>query len=79
LLACILATALTSTAVHMLVVSQARYNLPLMPSLLAGGLAGWVMFVRGPPRGEPADADSATAISSSRIRAKNLPSGVARD
>ena len=50
LLACILAAALTSTAVHMLVVSQARYNLPLMPSLLAGGLAGWVMFVRGPRR-----------------------------
>jgi hypothetical protein len=34
----------------MLVVSQARYNLPLMPALLAGGLAGWVMFVRGPPK-----------------------------
>ena len=48
LLACILAAVLTSTAVHMLVVSQARYNLPLMPSLLAGGLAGWAMFVRGP-------------------------------
>jgi hypothetical protein len=50
LLACILAAVLTSTAVHMLVVSQARYNLPLMPSLLAGGLAGWAMFVRGPSR-----------------------------
>ena len=43
----ILAAALTSTAIHMLVVSQARYNLPLMPALLAGGLAGWVMFLRG--------------------------------
>jgi hypothetical protein len=50
LLACILAAVLTSTAVHMLVVSQARYNLPLMPSLLAGGLAGWAVFVRGPSR-----------------------------
>ena len=50
LLACILAAALTSTAVHMLVVSQARYNLPLMPALLAGGVAGWVMFVRGQRR-----------------------------
>jgi 4-amino-4-deoxy-L-arabinose transferase-like glycosyltransferase len=50
LLACILAAALTSTAVHMLVVSQARYNLPLMPVLLAGGLVGWLMFVRGPRR-----------------------------
>jgi hypothetical protein len=46
LLACILAAALTSTAIHMLVVSQARYNLPLMPALLAGGVAGWVMFLR---------------------------------
>jgi hypothetical protein len=46
LLACILAAVLTSTAVHMLVVSQARYNLPLMPSLLAGGLAGWVIALR---------------------------------
>jgi len=67
LLACILAAALTSTAVHMLVVSQARYNLPLMPSLLAGGLAGWVMFVRGP-----------RAVDSSRVPAENLPSGAAR-
>ena len=47
LLASILAAALTSTAIHMLVVSQARYNLPLMPALLAGGVAGWVMFLRG--------------------------------
>ncbi len=46
LLACILVAALTSTAVHMLVVSQARYNLPLMPSLLAGGLVGWVLALR---------------------------------
>jgi hypothetical protein len=50
LLACILAAALTSTAVHMLVVSQARYNLPLMPALLAGGVAGWVLFLRGQRR-----------------------------
>ena len=56
----------------MLVVSQARYNLPLMPSLLAGGLAGWVMFVadRGTPGG--------CAVSSSRIEAESLPSGAAR-
>ena len=37
----------------MLVVSQARYNLPLMPALLAGGLAGWVMFARGPRTVDP--------------------------
>lgn len=53
LLGCILAAALTSTAVHMLVVSQARYNLPLMPALVAGGVAGWFLFARGPVRRRP--------------------------
>jgi 4-amino-4-deoxy-L-arabinose transferase-like glycosyltransferase len=52
LLGCILGAALTSTAVHMLVVSQARYNLPLMPALLAGGVAGWALFARGHSRDE---------------------------
>ena len=52
----------------MLVVSQARYNLPLMPALLAGGLAGWVMFVRGPR----------TCRSVQGFEAENLPSGAAR-
>jgi hypothetical protein len=36
-----------STAIHTLVVSQARYNLPLMPALIAGGVAGWFLFLRG--------------------------------
>lgn len=53
LLGCILAAVLTSTAVHMLVVSQARYNLPLMPALIAGGVAGWFLFARGPLRRRP--------------------------
>ena len=76
LLACILTAALTSTAVHMLVVSQARYNLPLMPALLAGGLAGWVMFVRGQRARAPADAPEhpPRAVPSSRNRAGSLPS-----
>ena len=77
LLACILAAALTSTAVHMLVVSQARYNLALMPALLAGGLAGWVLFVRGPGRraaaGDPASPPGAGP--SSRNWGERLPSG----
>jgi 4-amino-4-deoxy-L-arabinose transferase-like glycosyltransferase len=79
LLACILAAALTSTAVHMLVVSQARYNLPLMPALLAGGLAGWVMFVRGPARRTTSDAAETRpgAVRSSRNRGERLPSGSA--
>ena len=77
LLACILAAALTSTAVHMLVVSQARYNLPLMPALLAGGVAGWVMFVRGQRRRTPAEgpAPAATAVPSSRKPGEKLPMG----
>lgn len=37
----VLLAALYSTALHMLVVSQARYNLPLMPILIAAGVAGW--------------------------------------
>ncbi|HYH91416.1 MAG TPA: hypothetical protein VEX67_19445 [Solirubrobacteraceae bacterium] len=77
LLACILTAALTSTAVHMLVVSQARYNLPLMPALLAGGLAGWVMFVRGQRRRTPAEAPApaAAAVPSSRNPGEKLPMG----
>jgi hypothetical protein len=53
LLGCILGAILISTAVHMLVVSQARYNLPLMPALIAGGVAGWFMFARGPVHRRP--------------------------
>ena len=37
---------LYATAIHMLVVSQARYNLPLMPVLVAGGVAGWAIVLR---------------------------------
>jgi hypothetical protein len=48
LMAVLLAVAL-STAVHAIVVSQARYNLPLMPSLIAAGVAGWFMAVRRQP------------------------------
>jgi 4-amino-4-deoxy-L-arabinose transferase-like glycosyltransferase len=61
LLAAILLTALYSTALHTLVVSQARYNLPLMPSVIAGGVVGWFLFVRG-RRPEPS-ARSRTRIS----------------
>ena len=35
-----------STALHAIVVSQARYNLPLMPVLIAGGVAGWWLALR---------------------------------
>jgi hypothetical protein len=62
-LAAILLVALYSTALHTLVVSQARYNLPLMPALLAGGAAGWFLLARlRAPRAEPS-ARSRTRIS----------------
>jgi 4-amino-4-deoxy-L-arabinose transferase-like glycosyltransferase len=48
-------TVLYSTAVHMLVVSQARYNLPLMPALVAAGVAGWALLLAG-RRAAPAEA-----------------------
>jgi 4-amino-4-deoxy-L-arabinose transferase-like glycosyltransferase len=44
-LAAVLIAALTSTAIHMIVVSQARYNLPLMPALLAAGAGGWALVI----------------------------------
>ncbi len=74
LLACILAAALVSTAVHMLVVSQARYNLPLMPALLAGGVAGWAMFLRGHGRRRAETAADAAAVRSSSSRTEKLAS-----
>jgi hypothetical protein len=60
----------------MLVVSQARYNLPLMPALLAGGVAGWVMFLRGQRRrrSETAPNRPTDAVRSSRSRPEKLPS-----
>jgi len=78
LLACILAAALSSTAVHMLVVSQARYNLPLVPALLAGGVAGWAMFVRGHSRRGSDTPDSRPAAHSSTRDQERLSSAVAR-
>jgi 4-amino-4-deoxy-L-arabinose transferase-like glycosyltransferase len=56
----------TGTAVHMLAVAHGRYNLPLMPILIAGGVAGWAMLLQGRraagadrAAGGPSDADSA--------------------
>ena len=42
-LGAVLITMLFSTAIHTIVVSQARYNVPLMPSLIAAGVAGWFL------------------------------------
>jgi CHASE2 domain-containing sensor protein len=52
-LAAILLTLAFSTAIHTIVVSQARYNLPLMPALIAAGLAGWWLALRRRPEPEP--------------------------
>jgi hypothetical protein len=48
-LGAVLLTVLFSTAIHTIVVSQARYNVPLMPSLIAAGVAGWFLALRRSP------------------------------
>jgi hypothetical protein len=46
LLAAVLLTIAFSTLIHTIVVSQARYNVPLMPSLIAAGVAGAFLAIR---------------------------------
>jgi 4-amino-4-deoxy-L-arabinose transferase-like glycosyltransferase len=46
LLGAVLLTIAFSTLIHTIVVSQARYNVPLMPSLVAAGVAGAFLAVR---------------------------------
>src|SRR4051812_41117938 len=58
LLGAALLTILFSTAIHTIVVSQARYNVPLMPLLIATGVAGW--FVTFKTRSESQGAGDAT-------------------
>ena len=55
------------TLIHTIVVSQARYNVPLMPTLIAAGVAGWFLALR---RSEP----SAGAPSLPRSRMELGPS-----
>jgi hypothetical protein len=67
-LAAILATVLCATAIHMVVVAQARYNLPLMPALLAGGAAGWFLRYQTSPSRQSqvsSPARSSVAVSGS--------------
>jgi 4-amino-4-deoxy-L-arabinose transferase-like glycosyltransferase len=49
-LGAVLVTVAFSTLIHTIVVSQARYNVPLMPSLIAAGVAGWFLALRRPGR-----------------------------
>ena len=53
LLGAALLTIAFSTGIHTIVVSQARYNVPLMPLLIATGVAGWFLALRRP---EPSPA-----------------------
>jgi 4-amino-4-deoxy-L-arabinose transferase-like glycosyltransferase len=49
----LLVAALTATAVHMFATSYPRYALPLLPAVLAGGVAGLALWRR--PRAGPPD------------------------
>jgi 4-amino-4-deoxy-L-arabinose transferase-like glycosyltransferase len=59
-LGAVLITVLFSTLIHTIVVSQARYNVPLMPSLIAAGVAGWFLALRRAAVSEPAADDEQT-------------------
>ena len=61
-LGAVLLAALTSTALHMLVVSQARYNLPLMPGVIAAGVAGWFLWARARRSENEEGRSSVTAL-----------------
>jgi hypothetical protein len=65
-----------STLIHTIVVSQARYNVPLMPLLIASGVAGWFMALQRRP--EPAQDDTATMpVWNSEESASGAPSATA--
>ena len=53
LLGAVLLTVAFSTLIHTIVVSQARYNVPLMPTLIAAGIAGWFLALRRRPARHP--------------------------
>jgi dolichyl-phosphate-mannose-protein mannosyltransferase len=59
-LGAILAIIAWSTALHLLVVAQGRYNLPLMPILVTGGVAGWLL-ARRPAAASPPDGPAPAA------------------
>jgi hypothetical protein len=61
-----------STLIHTVVVSQARYNVPLMPSLIAAGFAGWFLALR-----RPAASGDATPATISEWNSEKSESGTA--
>jgi 4-amino-4-deoxy-L-arabinose transferase-like glycosyltransferase len=64
LLAAVLLTIAFSTLIHTIVVSQARYNVPLMPSLIAAGVAGAFLALRGRTAGTDPAPDTMPAWNS---------------
>ena len=74
LMAVLLAVAL-STAIHAIVVSQARYNLPLMPSLIAAGVAGWFMALRRQPQPNE-ESEGSTEPLNRKMNAPSRPAEV---
>lgn len=75
-LGAVLLTVALSTALHAIVVSQARYNLPLMPSLVAAGVAGWFLALRARQRAENSDADALPL--NTKMNAPPAPADVVR-
>jgi 4-amino-4-deoxy-L-arabinose transferase-like glycosyltransferase len=55
LLGAVLITIAFSTLIHTIVVSQARYNLPLMPTFVAAGVVGWFFALQRRPAASEAE------------------------
>jgi 4-amino-4-deoxy-L-arabinose transferase-like glycosyltransferase len=64
LLGAALLTIAFSTAIHTIVVSQARYNVPLMPLLIATGVAGWFVTFKRPAESRDPGPDTMPAWNS---------------
>ncbi|MBE2314762.1 glycosyltransferase family 39 protein [Solirubrobacter sp. CPCC 204708] len=64
LLGAVIITIAFSTLIHTIVVSQARYNIPLMPSLIAGGVAGWFFALQRRPKASEAETATMPAWNS---------------
>ena len=76
LLGAALLTLAFSTAIHTIVVSQARYNVPLMPLLIAAGVAGWFMALQRRPASTEAETATMPAWNSEES-ASGAPSATA--
>jgi len=66
-----------STLIHTIVVSQARYNVPLMPLLIAAGVAGWFLALRRRPQASAEDDAATMPLWTSEESASGAPSATA--